>query len=117
LVRVPLVCNRIAAVGLVAVLAGVQAGFAPSLLHGACAARQHACGRTAVIAACCCMTSGNSANTSGPAQSAIVLHAPPAVALPAATIAIDGRQTAPRAACRTPRPPDDLPILLSNLRI
>jgi hypothetical protein len=92
----------------------VLTGASPHVL---CAAARHDCGSTARIAACCCGENTETSRASGPVVPAVRVAPTPAAAPIAHHLIPRVRPPLPTEGARVPALPDDLTILLANLRV
>jgi hypothetical protein len=86
--------------------------------HETCAAGKHDCGSTARIAACCCAGDTEASRKTGPVAPVVRVDPPAAVAGDLShQLAAPEMRPLPMERPSVSRPPQDLLILLANLRV
>jgi hypothetical protein len=87
-------------------------------LHATCRAGKHDCGSTARIAACCCAGDTEASQKKGPVVPVVRVHSPAAVTGPLAhQLTAAETQSLPTPSASANRVPQDLILLLANLRV
>lgn len=110
--------SALAGIALVTVFAS-QIVLSGTSAHTMCAAAKHDCGSTARIAACCCAGDTEASHAAGPIVVAVRISPPTAwIAAPAPRLAVPPMTPSlTLTAMSAAMVPDDLTILLSNLRV
>lgn len=86
--------------------------------HATCPAGKHDCGSTARIAACCCAGDTEASRTTGPVVPVVRIDAPAAAGGDLShQLAAPEMRSLPMERPSVSRPPQDLIILLANLRV